>query len=759
MKQLIQKMLILLVMLNAVPAYSTDYERAVSDLLSLHADAGRTAKVENIIIKREGARFDLHHGEIQLLSRVNDRYIAFLFTGQGTFRFTPPTKIERAQLRRFYDSDSLDESFNTLMMLFNDSTLAELERKLNFSPGEAEREGEKIIEDILAYLSDKDANYFRSPVLKFLLDGSGDPYFYAHFYKNRAEPFFFEINPYEYESVRFMHRAELGHIYKYPEIICQYPASHEDPGQLNDVIKIGQFEIDSRIADDLEFTGTARLKITSLKNAQEWLYFNIYQKMEIDSVIINDTSVADFFKPEDMSVFWVNCGKKLTHGEHFSLTIHYHSDEILERDTRSWIYLKSPLYWYPRYALWEPAIYQLSFEYPADYTLVSIGARVDSLRTGDVIKSKWHSKGMATHAVFNMGYFERFPVIRDNLPAITIYKTGQGLIFRTRDIESEIAEDIMRSVAFYKRAYGEIPFDHLYISEIPFGLGMAFPGLLNLSWNTFYQTGIRGYDQIFRAHEVAHQWWGIEVGFDNYHDQWLSEAFAEFSGLEYLKSVSDDDERYMDVIVEITERVISNRKYVLSDGQEAGPIWLGTRTASSRTAGDYSLIIYKKGALVLRMLKYIMNDPETGNDMAFRMMMKDYYKQFRGKRATTSDFISVVSRHMNQDMQWFFEQWIYGTEIPDYEYGYHVLRNQDGRYAVNLRVTQKNVSRSFRMPVPIEITYEEDDRPPYRGSIIVGDPLAEKTFILTAEPDELIFNKDYTVLAEWDESDFEDITD
>jgi aminopeptidase N len=30
-------------------------------------------------------------------------------------------------------------------------------------------------------------------------------------------------------------------------------------------------------------------------------------------------------------------------------------------------------------------------------------------------------------------------------------------------------------------------------------------------------------------HEVAHQWWGQEVGFDSYRDQWMSEGFANFS--------------------------------------------------------------------------------------------------------------------------------------------------------------------------------------------------------------------------------------
>src|SRR5260370_12502148 len=38
-----------------------------------------------------------------------------------------------------------------------------------------------------------------------------------------------------------------------------------------------------------------------------------------------------------------------------------------------------------------------------------------------------------------------------------------------------------------------------------------------------------GFVQEVTPHEVAHQWWGHMVGWASFHDQWLSEGFAEFS--------------------------------------------------------------------------------------------------------------------------------------------------------------------------------------------------------------------------------------
>src|SRR3989442_693763 len=72
--------------------------------------------------------------------------------------------------------------------------------------------------------------------------------------------------------------------------------------------------------------------------------------------------------------------------------------------------------------------------------------------------------------------------------------------------------------------------------------------LVDLSWVTFQQTDQQGEDEVFRSHEVAHQWWGIGVDFATYHDQWMSEGFADFSGLWYLQAARKDNEKYFGVL-------------------------------------------------------------------------------------------------------------------------------------------------------------------------------------------------------------------
>ena len=72
--------------------------------------------------------------------------------------------------------------------------------------------------------------------------------------------------------------------------------------------------------------------------------------------------------------------------------------------------------------------------------------------------------------------------------------------------------------------------------------------MVHLSWVTFQQTDQQGEDEVFRAHEVAHQWWGVGVDFTSYHDQWLSEGFSDFSGLWYLQTVRKDNDKYFGML-------------------------------------------------------------------------------------------------------------------------------------------------------------------------------------------------------------------
>jgi aminopeptidase N len=156
------------------------------------------------------------------------------------------------------------------------------------------------------------------------------------------------------------------------------------------------------------------------------------------------------------------------------------------------------------------------------------------------------------------------------------------------------------------------------------------------------------------------------------------------------------------------------RDFILQKNQfgvapnEAGPIWMGLRLNTHKNPGAYRLMIYPKGGYILHMLRAIMSDNKTG-DAQFIAMMQDFVKSHYNQNASTESFKKVVERHMtpamdldqNGRMDWFFNQWVYGSEIPHYKFIYKLSPSDDGKFIVEGTLTQSGVSDGFKMLVPV----------------------------------------------------------
>jgi aminopeptidase N len=102
------------------------------------------------------------------------------------------------------------------------------------------------------------------------------------------------------------------------------------------------------------------------------------------------------------------------------------------------------------------------------------------------------------------------------------------------------------------------------------------------------------------------------------------------------------------------------------------------------------------------------HDNRTG-DQHFKEMMQDFVKTYSGKPATTEDFKAMVEKHMTPDidiegnhkMDWFFNEYVYGTQLPSYKLESSFDIGADGDVVFNMKMTQSNVDEKFRMLVPL----------------------------------------------------------
>jgi aminopeptidase N len=135
---------------------------------------------------------------------------------------------------------------------------------------------------------------------------------------------------------------------------------------------------------------------------------------------------------------------------------------------------------------------------------------------------------------------------------------------------------------------------------------------------------------------------------------------------------------------------------------------MGFRLSSSKTGWDiYENLVYPKGAFILHMIRMMMWSQKDG-DERFKATMHDFVDTYRLQAATTEDFKAMVEKHMSQQMDlegnhrmdWFFNEYVYGTELPAYHFEGDVTSNGDAN-SLHLKLTQSGVGPKFIMLVPI----------------------------------------------------------
>ena len=135
---------------------------------------------------------------------------------------------------------------------------------------------------------------------------------------------------------------------------------------------------------------------------------------------------------------------------------------------------------------------------------------------------------------------------------------------------------------------------------------------------------------------------------------------------------------------------------------------MGIRLSSPKTGWSvYQNVIYPKGAYILHMIRMMMWSPKDG-DARFKATMQDFVNTYRLQAATTEDFKAIVEKHMspqmdlegNHTMDWFFREYVYGTDLPAYHFEGDATPSGDG-WKLHIRLEQSHVGPKFANTVPL----------------------------------------------------------
>ena len=737
---------------SQVCAESREWYEAVYDSLAKpRTDQCLKLEVADITFECDRARFALQSGKLYFFPQVAGRMYGCMFSGTGRLRLDPPTNIERFSLKKHLNSDSLDLEFTQFRMMaspkmiesFFDSSSAvkahlpgKLKGFLRISDRALNKDDWNIYATILGQLA-----------------GNAGSFAWIDLNTNNRKRYVYTYNNLETEPV-VLYKRTAGGTEDYPELILscfeqRYYKAHKS-WKHHDQIRLAtplKYSIDAEITEQAHLRCKVTLDFISKLDSLISLYALIFEKTDIDSVLNSDGQNLFFSKLDKEPGLTVFFDSSLSNGDTSSLTFFSHSKEIISKSPTGDFFIGDQVNWYPIIEYLYPSLFDVSFRCPKQLTLVSVGDKVADSVSGDTRYTRWVTNQPELFTSFNYGLFDTLTLRESGIPTVEIYRgrTHRGDLLGS-DMKMKVGLEVAEALKFYTDIYGPIPYDPIRVTEIPFSHGQGMPGLLHLAWQTF-QDEDPIWDAQFRAHEVAHQWWGHVVRWESYHDQWMSEAFSEFSSAWYVQTKLADNKKYFEILEKwrkdvVQKGVTDNGRW--SEGTEAGPIWLGWRLSSSKSQ-DYMTLVYSKGAYVMHMLRCMMRDWAAGSDDRFIAMMRDFVQTYYRKPATMNDFQKIAEKHIHQSMEWFFDQWICGIHVPKLEFK-KKIREYKGMYIVDFKIMQEQVPEGFTSFIPIMIKFKNDS-----CTVVTVVAIGRETHMTPApfryRPEEFDFNYYKGVLA------------
>jgi hypothetical protein len=702
----------------------------------------------------------LKTGELYFITPVESRITAAVFIGTGEFSLTPPTPIEKKSIKIFTNEDGITEAFTHLVLRFTDKTFEEIKSSPNVtmkSGGPAASQAHDLYHSNQELLRKRLHDNRELRTLFDLYNPDHEGFFNAFIDGKRFNKLLFLLEPLGVpganpEEVALLSYGETdGGLWTAFHRAQEYKQGTASSAEDRRVIDITHHQIDAAIKGS-HLTATDRITFRNLITGTRVVPFDLYRSLRVTGVQDSEGSDLAFIQEakDDDADFGVIFTKPLEVGKTYQVVVQYDGDEAL-RDSGGGNFILIPRStWYPgnANALYaeDRAIFDMTFRYPNKYLFVGTGAPVEpDSRDGDISIAKWSSgKTELAVAGFNYGSFKRKEVAdKDSGYNVEFYantevpdelkdiqrnieqlesegvKTGTtlGMISTTGMANAAIA-DAENSMRIYNVFFGRLPYSRIAMTQQPAGFfGQAWPTLVYMPYLAFIDTtqraqllGTRGGTNTFwryvAPHEIAHQWWGHIIGWDSYHDQWMSEGFAEFSASLYVQVVRGND-KFIDFWEDQRQRIITSRPATKDrKPYTVGPVTQGYRLNSGKTGAIAQFLIYPKGAYILHMLRMMMWKGQ-GGDAKFQEMMKDFVQTHFNQDVSTEDFKHIVEKHMTKEMDvdrngkmdWFFNEWVYGTEVPAYKFQYNV--SQDGMLTAKL--TQSGVSDDFVMLVPIYI--------------------------------------------------------
>ena len=550
--------------------------------------------------------------------------------------------------------------------------------------------------------------------------------------------------------------GEQDGIWYMAHTVAEIQAHKYSSSEEKHVIAPEHYDMDVHVGKNDHLAAKTRLRFKAVRDGDRLIAFSLLPHLRVSSASLGGKSI-DFIQEgaKQDGELWLILPQPSVKDHEYTVEMDYEGNKVVHNEGGGNYSVGARENWYPAASVFrDRATYDIAFHSPKGLTLVGVGKLAGEKREAGEVVTEWKSDEPLLVAGFNYGDFKKKERTDDaDKTTLEAYATveppdwlkgaserplddlgglhqggggSSGIMLTPSAMADHVLVDALNAVRIYTLWYGPTAYGRLAVTQQPaFNFGQSWPTLVYLPISAFLDPTTRWrllgrntfqfskeFINVVTAHEVAHQWWGHTVGFASYHDNWLSEGFADFSAALFLEATqpgTDDAQKFW----ESERRLLIEKNEFGNRANDVGPLWMGERLNSFRARDASRRVTYAKGAFVLHMLRYLMQDRQTG-DQAFIEMMHDYLATYHNKVASTEDFQRMAEKHMRPDMDleknghlnWFFYEWVYATDVPSYRLDYTLADADGGKTLLTMKITQESVEPLFKMRVPMYLDYD-----------------------------------------------------
>jgi len=694
-------------------------------------DREQTYRVRDLQIRRGDITIYLSEGTLSFIAPVGGHTIGALFStlgaeaGDAEILVLPPARSERASLASFINAPNLDEHFGSALFLFSDDTAKDVLDQIASRPLHKAPEFIERIPPASAHLLSDVSPQIRLRLLESLLDAhdTAQGFFYTIVAGREHGSFEAMYDPSDFEPVHVGRAAQSQSGEMRYELWTSFR-----PRRIGAFVppapNISSYVIDVTIHPDLALSATAQFRVTAKRGCGRVMRFGLSDRLTLASATVNGRGVETYQRDHDsvaeptQGAFLLVSDAPFEAGKQYDVEVQYGGSVI--RETRDGQYFVDERnFWYP-YTVPTLATFDLTFRCPENLRLVSTGELIDE-QVAHGVRVVHRRTELAEHlAGFNLGEYTTSTEDRGGyridcyanrnaepatppleLPRKPLSPVLPDPMPAPEDIPGETA----RILEDYTRRWGRLPIHSMAVSPIPAYLGQGFPGLIYLSSVSYLREEDRPlqlrnprmdafFSEMLLPHEIAHQWWGNVVTVADYRADWLMEALANYSALQYLEK-----SRGAAAVHAVMEEYRSDLSHEVNGKtiESAGPVDFSMRLETNAGTLARHVIVYEKGTWILHMLR-----ERLGSD-AFLQLQTRLLHDFAAKPISNDEFRAAAAaflpaRDSDKGLETFFETWVYGTGIPT------VRMDRRGRdYSIDV----SGVDEDFTVDVPLRCSTKD----------------------------------------------------